>query len=101
MNKRKHLANEIAAEPSMSQSRRRKFVGFTSTQAPQPNTRHQYENVSGTFFVRHRDLDSELQIVFSILQQEARINRQWRRWSVQKAILRQFIADSTHLMFDF
>jgi len=100
MSKNRRVASEIVVVPTMAQSCRRIFVGFNSTRAPEPSTRHQYEKVIGTHYVRHQDLLGELEIVFFVLQQEAQTNRGQGRWSAQKIILHQFIADCTHLDFE-
>ena len=100
MSKNRRAASEIVVVPIMAQSGRRIFVGFNSIRAPEPSTRHPYEKVNSTYYVRHQDFLGELEIVFFVLQQEAQTNRRRGRWSAQKIILRQFIADCTHLDFE-
>ena len=78
---------------------RREFIGFTSTRPPRPETRHEYELVGDTFYVRHRDLDRELAIVFTVLLEEAKMDKRWGSLRAQRTVLRQFIGCSTHIIF--
>ena len=74
----------------------RSFIGFRSTQPPKPHTLHEYEAVVGSNLVTHRDQLRELQIVLSVLENEAKTDKKWGRLHVLLAVLRQFSRESTH-----
>ena len=74
----------------------RSFIGFRSTQPPKPHTLHEYEAVNGTNLVRHRDQFRELQIVMSVLEDEAKTDKKWGSWRALVKVLCQFSRESTH-----